>query len=100
MDQQKLKLEIIQRITACQDQELLQTIYQLLRQLDKGPSDKENFSTSPQLLSALLGETAANNSNSPQDKEEAKQEDGQPSLDEEMKAGQGSPPEVTATEQL
>ncbi len=55
MDKQKLKLVIIRRITSCEDVELLQTVYQLLNQLDT----ELNLSTpikDPRLLAALLGE--------------------------------------------
>ena len=56
MDTQKLKLAIIQRITSCEDQQLLQTVYQLLDQLDSKVSNPTEYNSSQELLSAILGE--------------------------------------------
>lgn len=63
MDMQQLKLAIIQRVTSCKDEQLLRTIHQLLDQLDGNTGD---YSSSPQLLAAILGEKGTTTASSSQ----------------------------------
>ncbi|MEL7425220.1 MAG: hypothetical protein AAFN81_19695 [Bacteroidota bacterium] len=58
MDTQKLKLAIIQRITKCEDKQLLETVYHILDQLDIKDNDlTKEQSSDPELIAALLGGT-------------------------------------------
>ena len=50
MDKKALKLALIQKITSCEDEQLLQTIWKMLEKL----SSSESFSTSDPLIEALL----------------------------------------------
>ncbi|MEL6971087.1 MAG: hypothetical protein AAFO02_13035 [Bacteroidota bacterium] len=83
MDKQKLKLAIIQRITKCEDKQLLETVYQMLDQLDtKGINLSKEQSSDPQLIAALLGETDDPSTASDQTTSQEEIDDLQQSIDD------------------
>lgn len=83
MDKQKLKLAIIQRITKCEDRQLLETVYQMLDQLDtKGINLSKEQSSDPQLIAALLGETDDPSTASDQTTSQEEIDDLQQSIDD------------------
>ncbi|MEO0723366.1 MAG: hypothetical protein AAFZ63_02415 [Bacteroidota bacterium] len=83
MDTQKLKLAIIQRITKCEDRQLLETVYQMLDQLDtKGINLSKEQSSDPQLIAALLGETDDPSTASDQTTSQEEIDDLQQSIDD------------------
>lgn len=59
MERKTLKLAIIQKITACEDDQVLQTIWSILEQLSSS-SQVNPVDTAP-LIEALLGDSGKNN---------------------------------------
>lgn len=81
METQQLKLGIIQRITACNDPELLQIIFEMLEGLaSKGSSIRTADPSQQTLLNVLLQEPASKQEFTPPNTEDL--QDLQDSIDE------------------